>query len=204
MSTVIETTPGKSRNYGVTFWLIVLGVSLAVLAANTAMSTYLGTRLSGAQASAADLQVLSQQLAIQGRQAVAAGDTDSFAAFETTRSRIDQDVATLRGRFGGEPSVADEIAAVAQTWEPMDTSAEQVIGSREAVVGLSENADAFSNRVPELQAQLNEVVRALATRGFTVGGGYGEWKPDTFRIGHMGEILPDDLEGLLAALDDIL
>ena len=49
-----------------------------------------------------------------------------------------------------------------------------------------------------------EVVRALATRGFTVGGGYGEWKPDTFRIGHMGEILPGDLEGLLAALDDIL
>ena len=49
-----------------------------------------------------------------------------------------------------------------------------------------------------------EVVRALATRGFTVGGGYGEWKPDTFRIGHMGEILPSDLEGLLAALDDIL
>ena len=60
MSTVIETTPGKSRNFGVTFWLIVLGISLAVLAANTGVSTYLGQRLSGAQSSAADLQVLSQ------------------------------------------------------------------------------------------------------------------------------------------------
>jgi aspartate aminotransferase-like enzyme len=49
-----------------------------------------------------------------------------------------------------------------------------------------------------------EVVRALAARGFTVGCGYGEWKPDTFRIGHMGEILPGDLEGLLAALDDVV
>ena len=164
MSTVIETTPGKSRNFGVTFWLIVLGISLAVLAANTGVSTYLGQRLSGAQSSAADLQVLSQQLAIQGRQAVN-GDAASFTAFGATKTRIDQDVATLRDRFGGEPSVAGEIAEVAETWAPMASNAERVLASREAVIGLSENADAFSSRVPELQAQLNEVVRALASSG---------------------------------------
>ena len=50
----------------------------------------------------------------------------------------------------------------------------------------------------------SEIVRALAARGFTVGAGYGEWKADTFRIGHMGEVLPADLEGLLSALDDLL
>jgi predicted phosphoserine aminotransferase len=48
------------------------------------------------------------------------------------------------------------------------------------------------------------LVRALAARGFTVGGGYGEWKEGTFRIGHMGEVQPSDLEGLLAALDEVL
>ena len=164
MSTVIETTPGKSRNYGVTFWLILLVISLAVLAANTGVSTYLGQRLSGAQASAADLQVLSQQLAIQGRQAVT-GDAASYTAFAATRSRIDQDVTTLRDRFGGEPTVAGEIAEVADTWTPMDANAERVMQSREAVIALAENAGAFSSRVPELQAQLNEVVRALASSG---------------------------------------
>lgn len=49
-----------------------------------------------------------------------------------------------------------------------------------------------------------EVVRALAARGFTVAGGYGEWKASTFRIGHMGEVQAGDLEGLLAALDEVL
>ncbi|HXO19762.1 MAG TPA: alanine--glyoxylate aminotransferase family protein [Thermoanaerobaculia bacterium] len=48
------------------------------------------------------------------------------------------------------------------------------------------------------------IVKGLADRGFTVGGGYGDWKPSTFRIGHMGEVRESDLEGLLAALDQVL
>ena len=45
-----------------------------------------------------------------------------------------------------------------------------------------------------------ELVARAAARGFVVGGGYGEWKTETFRIGHMGEVGADDLERLLAAL----
>jgi aspartate aminotransferase-like enzyme len=48
------------------------------------------------------------------------------------------------------------------------------------------------------------LVAALAERGFTVGGGYGPWKPETFRIGHMGEVRPGDLEALLATIDSLL
>ncbi len=33
-----------------------------------------------------------------------------------------------------------------------------------------------------------DLVAGLAERGFIVGGGYGPWKPETFRIGHMGEV----------------
>jgi len=40
--------------------------------------------------------------------------------------------------------------------------------------------------------------------GYQVGGGYGRWKGTTFRIGHMGEVGPEDLEGLLDAMDDVL
>lgn len=46
------------------------------------------------------------------------------------------------------------------------------------------------------------VVRALAARGFTLGGGYGAWKNTTFRIGHMGEVRASDLGVLLAALEE--
>jgi aspartate aminotransferase-like enzyme len=48
-----------------------------------------------------------------------------------------------------------------------------------------------------------ELVAALADRGYTVGGGYGRWKPESFRIGHMGEVRAADLEALLAAIDSL-
>jgi len=57
---------------------------------------------------------------------------------------------------------------------------------------------------PPVGITAQELVRRLAERGFTIGGGYGQWKGDTFRIGHMGEVLPEDLTGLLTALDEIL
>ncbi len=49
-----------------------------------------------------------------------------------------------------------------------------------------------------------ELVKKLAAEGFTLGGGYGEWKESTFRIGHMGEVRREDLDELFAALDAAL
>jgi aspartate aminotransferase-like enzyme len=48
------------------------------------------------------------------------------------------------------------------------------------------------------------IAKKLAERGWTIGGGYGDWKPSTFRIGHMGEVRDSDLEALLAEIDGIL
>lgn len=48
------------------------------------------------------------------------------------------------------------------------------------------------------------LVKQLAGRGWTVGGGYGDWKSSTFRIGHMGEVRDGDLEALLAEIDQIV
>jgi len=47
------------------------------------------------------------------------------------------------------------------------------------------------------------LVQGLAARGVTVGGGYGKWKPETFRIGHMGEVGLDDLERLFADIAEV-
>ncbi|MEO1088847.1 MAG: aminotransferase class V-fold PLP-dependent enzyme, partial [Acidobacteriota bacterium] len=49
-----------------------------------------------------------------------------------------------------------------------------------------------------------DLVKGLAERGITVGGGYGAWKPETFRIGHMGEVQLDDLKMLFDAIEDLL
>jgi aspartate aminotransferase-like enzyme len=48
------------------------------------------------------------------------------------------------------------------------------------------------------------VVKQIAAKGYTIGGGYGDWKPSTFRIGHMGEVTMRDLDALLADLDEVL
>ncbi|MDQ3038955.1 MAG: methyl-accepting chemotaxis protein, partial [Pseudomonadota bacterium] len=164
MSTVMDAVAGKSRNLGTNFWLLLLVGSIAVLGANTAYSTFKAARLGGASTSAADLQVLSQQLAVQGREAVE-GDPKAFATFKATKQAIESDVATLTNRFGNEATVSDSIQDVANRWKTLGGSAEQVISSEKAVLDLAGSAERFTSRVPQLQAQLDEVVRAMSASG---------------------------------------
>ena len=44
---------------------------------------------------------------------------------------------------------------------------------------------------------------AMKKRGYTLGGGYGEWKSTTFRIGHMGDIAVAALETMLDELSEV-
>lgn len=57
------------------------------------------------------------------------------------------------------------MAQLKATWVPLSKNADQVIASEPAVLGLSGNAERFSGSVPQLQAQLNEVVRAMTVSG---------------------------------------
>ncbi|MGZ7030426.1 MAG: pyridoxal-phosphate-dependent aminotransferase family protein [Thermoanaerobaculia bacterium] len=43
----------------------------------------------------------------------------------------------------------------------------------------------------------------MKKRGFTLGGGYGEWKDTTFRIGHMGDITVESLNAMLDVLGEV-
>lgn len=45
-----------------------------------------------------------------------------------------------------------------------------------------------------------EILKEMKNRGFTLSAGYGELKPTTFRIGHMGDITLADLDNMLAVL----
>nr|MBA2239000.1 methyl-accepting chemotaxis protein [Lysobacter sp.] len=164
MSTQMNSVAGNARNLGVNAWLIVLGVSLLIFALNAGYATWKGARLGGASSSASDLQVLSQQLAVQGQAAVN-GDPEAFATFRTTKSEIDQDIAQLNSNFGDTTGVAGPIQTVTATWVPLGKSAEQVIASEKAVLALAGNADSFTNKVPQLQARLDELVRAMSASG---------------------------------------
>ena len=45
---------------------------------------------------------------------------------------------------------------------------------------------------------------AVRARGYTIGGGYGQLRDTTFRIGHMGDHTPEGLKGCLAVVGEAL
>ncbi len=49
-----------------------------------------------------------------------------------------------------------------------------------------------------------EICAGMTERGWTLGTGYGRLKDTTFRIGHMGDHTVDELDALLAALEEVL
>jgi len=137
MSTASDTSKAaKVRLGGTNAWLILLLLAMALFGLNTGVATWQGSRLADASTKAADLQVLSQQLANQGREAVA-GNAQAFTAFKATRAAIDENVATLQGRYGTEPGVSAPIGKLAATWQPLAKSAAQLVSSEPAVLTLA-------------------------------------------------------------------
>jgi aspartate aminotransferase-like enzyme len=55
-----------------------------------------------------------------------------------------------------------------------------------------------------LDREVSEINKFLGTRGMRLANGYGNLKNITFRIAHMGETTPVQIEGLLAALDEFI
>ena len=164
MSTLMDSVAGKGRNISTNFWIWLLIGSLLVFAGNTLYATTKASRLGGASTAASRLQLNSQRLANQGREAVE-GDAQSFDAFKATKSEVDEDIKTLNDRFGDQAGVSGPIRTVSNTWDPLAKRADEVMASQQAVLALAGRADSFSAKVPQLQAQLNEVVRGLASGG---------------------------------------
>ncbi|WP_045760898.1 methyl-accepting chemotaxis protein [Xanthomonas albilineans] len=154
----------KFGSVGTSSWLGLLTLSLIVFGANTGVATWQSNRLAGASTGAADLQVLSQQLANQSRDAVS-GNADTYKQFKQTKLRVENTVAELNARYAQEAGVAGPLQTLDRTWVPLAKNAQQVVDSEPAVLALAGNAERFVASVPQLQAQLNEVVRAM-----TVGG----------------------------------
>ena len=164
MSTLMDSVAGKGRNISTNFWIWLLIGSLLVFAGNTLYATTKASRLGGASTAASRLQLNSQRLANQGREAVA-GDSQAFDAFKATKTEVDEDIKTLNDRFGDQAGVSGPIRTVSNTWDPLAKRADEVMASQQAVLALADRADSFSAKVPQLQAQLNEVVRGLASGG---------------------------------------
>ena len=164
MSNLMDSAAGKGRNLSTNFWIWLLIGSLVVFAGNTLYATTKASRLGGASSAASRLQLNSQRLANQGREAID-GNVQAFESFKATKEEIDGDIKWLNDRFGDAADVAAPIRNVTETWNPLTKRAEEVLGSQQAVLALAGRADSFTNKVPQLQAQLYEVLRGLVSGG---------------------------------------
>ncbi|HEY2344450.1 MAG TPA: methyl-accepting chemotaxis protein [Xanthomonadaceae bacterium] len=161
---------GGLAGRGTNFWVVLLIGSGVLFGVNYAMSSYSSDRETWARGLVADIQVKSQQLAKQASDAVG-GDQESFAKFKDTRDAIDGDVKSLQdgkgiyGGYNGASGVSDPLAAVVKTWESISSNADLIIRNQDQVQGIAQNADKFNTSVPQLQARLDEVARAMSDGG---------------------------------------
>ena len=165
MSTLGAGT-GKERGGMINFWIFLLVIALLALIANAVLSAKYSAEESNARDLVADVRVLSQQIAKAGQDA-ASGSVDAFDELESTRIAVQKNLDALNkgsdanpGYTGGKV-VGVPLQRLTETWGPMSAAAQRILDSREMVLGLTGTAEQFANNVPLIQAEMDEVVRAM-------------------------------------------
>ena len=74
--------------------------------------------------------------------------------------------------------------------------------------GYADVASDFQHLSPTVTAleprkNPDEIRNEMKRRGYTLGGGYGEWKASTFRIGHMGDMPLESVDAMLDVLEEV-
>lgn len=165
MSTLGAGT-GKERGGMINFWIFLLVIALLALIANAVLSAKYSAEESNARDLVADIRVLSQQIAKAGQDA-ASGSVDAFDELESTRVAVQKNLDALNKGSDDNPAytggkvVGVPLQRLTETWGPMSAAAQRILDSREMVLGLTGTAEQFANNVPLIQAEMDEVVRAM-------------------------------------------
>lgn len=175
MSTTIGAIGGKERRGILNFWILILTIAILLLGINFYFSTRYAQQEADARDLVANIQVQSQQIAKFAQEA-AAGGLESFSELEGTRNSIQANLDKLAqgDAASGLPSFAEplggvsaatELTALQGAWSAINENAARILDRRELIVNLADSATAFSANVPQLQGQMDEVVRAMTDSG---------------------------------------
>ncbi len=161
---------GKERSGMINFWIFLLVIALLALIANAVLSAKYSGEEGRARDRVADIRVLSQQVA-KAAQDAASGGVDAFDELQSTRERIQSNLDALnRGgednpAYAGDSVVGVPLQRLTDTWSPMNAAALRILESKELVLGLTDTAQQFAGNVPLIQAEMDEVVRAMGESG---------------------------------------
>jgi aspartate aminotransferase-like enzyme len=110
------------------------------------------------------------------------------------------------GRMLGEGMLtrwARHEAMAERTWAWVDEMRERGVALEVLAPAGYRSPSVTTVRLPDGIAG-PDVTKAVKERGWVIGGGYGKLKPDTIRIGHMGEHTLEELEGVLGIVTEVL
>jgi twitching motility protein PilJ len=175
MSTNIGAVGAKERRGALNFWILILVVAMVFLIVNFYVAATYSSEEGEARSLVSQVQVESQQIAKFAQEA-ASGGYESFDMLAATRTSIQSALDKLKkgdavsglpsfaGSRGGV-SVEKQLNELVATWGPVSENAEKILSRKELVLNLADSASAFSASVPQLQAQMDEVVRAMSESG---------------------------------------
>ncbi|MCG6118339.1 MAG: methyl-accepting chemotaxis protein [Aquimonas sp.] len=177
MSTSMGAVGGKERRGALNFWIGLLTVAIVLLGLNFYLSARYAQQEAEARDIVADIQVQSQRISKFAQEA-AAGGLESFDQLAATRIAIQRslerlgqgDTASGLPAFSqalGGVSVGPQLADLQAKWTPVSANTARIIERQELVLNLGDSASAFSASVPRLQAQMDEVVRAMQETNVT-------------------------------------
>lgn len=171
MSTAAGALTGKERSGTLAFWGLVAAIALIVFGANFYIAAQRNAEEALARDAAAEIQVLSQQVAKFSSEAVTGG-FEAFGELRATRDRIDRQLRDLQqGNVDGlpgyrdHPQVGPQLARLAATWEPISRNVEEILAGEDVVLELSEAAARFSAAPGRLQASMDEVIGHMLDGG---------------------------------------
>ncbi|MGH8030190.1 MAG: hypothetical protein ACREO3_09670 [Arenimonas sp.] len=174
--TMGAVAPGsESARFLVRSCALLLVMSAMVFGANFGYARFLAKQDDNAREVASELEVLSLRLDKYGQLAVA-GDEDAFDEFQVVRSRIDTIIQGLRqgsAQLGVtahednsmEPGVGSALEVVVNVWSRMSADADRIVNNREQALTAVEIAESFNLRVPQISAQLADVLRGMSDDG---------------------------------------
>ncbi len=170
MSSVVTQSTEQRLSPAQALLFVLLVALLGLVAYNFFLLNQRNVQQNQYLALTTDIQVRAQQLAkAAGESAV--GNFDAFDELRETRDIIDSAVSILRN---GDPAVDlppspdqvnDELATLEGTWSTINAFAAQILDRTDLVIELADSAVEFSDNIPQLQAQSDEVVRRMIETG---------------------------------------
>src|SRR5688572_10760821 len=168
----MSSTAGAVRGQtGLRNWAALASLALLALLANAYWGGVLNERERVAIAKVTGVQVLSQQIAKFANEA-AAGQLEAFDELKSTRNAIEKNVTELRRgspdgsspAYEGDTIVGRPLADLVQAWEPVRTAADTIVERQELVLNMTETANDFNSKLPQINQRMEEISRMLQER----------------------------------------